>query len=660
MKFMKLKSKLFASAVVFTMVLSLVAVPVSAQTTAELTAQINSLLAQIAQLQAQIAGGSSSMGTAVQYNTDLTIGSKGADVTSLQQFLVEKAYLQMPAGVSYGYFGPLTQAALGKYQASVGISPAVGYFGPITRAKVNAVAGAGTGTGTGTGTTGGTGITTPGVEGTLTVTTNNSGLVSTVYEGGSMAAIYGLNVEAKTSDIAVQRVKIDLGTATTLYNKGYSKIYLTDGSNVLASSDLNSSTVVKNGSNYEISLTGFSFVVPKGAKKQLVIKADVMSSIDSTDRTALNLLPGILIPANGVRGVDGAGIDQYGSSALSARNVTFSADQIDSAALKISLNNSSPKAQDVVAADGTGDNELDKLTLLTFDLKSEKDAITLQDLVVRLTYAGNGTATATTVYLYEGSTELDNASVSATSATAASASFTDLEYVIPKDSTKTLTIKVDIRTADGTARTVLAAITAGADVTPENSIGDTITETGSATGYAMSVRNSGVEVSLVSKSLTTSGVPQSSGSTTFSTSTLSATFNVKIKAVGNDVLLGTVASTTGTNTSPVFAALNSFQLFKNGIASDIVLAGGAATTTSFTIPSGCTTHSTLANTCTLAEGSEVTIPVTFQVPGRTNASGAHTSGLYSVELQRVNWGAGNYSDFMDGQIDWRTSDVSFP
>jgi hypothetical protein len=41
-KFMNLKSKLFASAVAFTMVLSLVAVPVSAQTTAELTAQINS------------------------------------------------------------------------------------------------------------------------------------------------------------------------------------------------------------------------------------------------------------------------------------------------------------------------------------------------------------------------------------------------------------------------------------------------------------------------------------------------------------------------------------------------------------------------------------------------------------------------------------------
>ncbi len=51
-----LKSKLFAGAVGLSMILSAVAIPASAQTVAELTAQINSLLAMINQLQAQIAG----------------------------------------------------------------------------------------------------------------------------------------------------------------------------------------------------------------------------------------------------------------------------------------------------------------------------------------------------------------------------------------------------------------------------------------------------------------------------------------------------------------------------------------------------------------------------------------------------------------------------
>lgn len=673
---LNLKSKLFASAVAFTMVLSLVAVPVSAQTTAELTAQINSLLAMIAQLQAQVGGTSgTTTTTTTTFSTDLTVGSKGSEVSSLQAWLVSKGFLTMPAGVAYGYFGNLTKSALASYQASVGITPAVGYFGPITRAKVNSmntttttttttttvagcVAGAmfssTTGASCTTTSTGATGITTPGVEGTLSVTSNNSGLASTAYEGDSMVSILGFNVEAKTSDIAIQRIKINLGTNNKIYTKGYSKLYVTEGSNTLASIDLNSSTVVKDGSNYFITVTGFNLIVPRNTKKQVVIKTDVMSSIEAADRTILGAIS-VALADNGVRGVDGAGIDQYAPATGSSisRSVSFSAELAETASLKISLNNSSVKAQDVVASEGAGDNELDKLSLLTFDMKAEKDAVTVTDLVVRLTYSGSGTATATTVYLFDGSTELDSAAVAATTATAASATFTDLDYVISKDSTKTLTVKADIRTADGTVRTVLVAVSAGADVTAENSQGDSVAETGSATGYAMSARNAGVEISLVSKSITTSGTPQNSSTNDFSTSTLSATFNVKIKAVGNDVVLGAVGSTT----KAVFAAVNSFQLFLNGVGSTANL----ATTTSFTIPSTCTPIAGL-DSCTLAEGSEVTIPVTFQVAGRTAASVALTSGLYSVELQRVNWGAAGtaFSDFMNGEADWRTNDISFP
>lgn len=638
-----LKTKLFASAVAFTMVFSLVAVPASAQTTAELTAQINALLAQIAQLQAQI-GGSTVGGSTTTFTTDLTVGSTGAHVTALQQFLVSKGFLTMPAGVAYGYFGTLTQSALGKYQASVGISPAAGYFGPITRAHVNGLAGTPGTPGTPT-TPGGAGITTPGVEGTLTVTSNNSGLVSTAYEGDSMIGVLGLNVEAKLSDIAIQRVKIQLGSASTLlWRKGYSKLYVTDGSNTLASIDLNSSTVVKEGSDYFVTITGFNFVVPKDSKKQMVIKADVMSSIDSTDRTNLGN-EAMSIVVNGVRGIDGAGIDQYSPAAAISRTTSFSAELAENATLKVSLNNSSPKAQEVVAADGSSDNELDKLTMLMIDFKAEKDDVTLTDLTVDITYSGSGTATVTTVYLFDGSTEIDNASSNGVAAT-----FTDLDYVISKDTTKTLTVKADVRSADGTVRTITFDVDT-ADVTAENSMGDSITESGSAAGYAMSVRNVGLEISLVSKSITTSGVPQLSSVDGFSTSTLTATFNVKVKAVGNDVVLGAV----GSSTAPLFSTSN-FKLYRNGVLSS----ANVATSTSFTIPSTCTTISG-QNSCTLAEGSEVTIPVTFQIPGRTAASAALTSGIYAVGLEGATWGVTqNTSTFMAGELDWRTSEVSFP
>ncbi len=67
------------------------------------------------------------------FTKDLRAGSKGADVTALQNLL----------GVSpaTGHFGALTKAAVIKYQMNKGISPATGYVGAKTRASLNAGAG---------------------------------------------------------------------------------------------------------------------------------------------------------------------------------------------------------------------------------------------------------------------------------------------------------------------------------------------------------------------------------------------------------------------------------------------------------------------------------------------------------------------------------------
>lgn len=647
--------KLFAGVLGAAMVLSTFAVPASAQTTAELTAMINLLLAQIAQLQAQIAGQGGSTVGGTTFTQDLTIGSTGAQVTALQQWLVSKGYLTMPAGVAYGYFGPLTQSALAKYQAEAGISPAAGYFGPITRAKVNAMAG-GTTTGGTTGgtTTGGTGITTPGVEGTLTVTTNNAGLVSTVYEGDDMAPIYGLNVEAKNSDIAVQRIKVNLGTNTAIYNKGYSKLYVTVDGNTLASADLNSSTVVKEGSNYYITITGFNLVVPKNSKKQVVLKADVRPSIDSTDRTTLSSIS-ISIPANGVRGVDGAGIDQYSSSsALTGRITTFSAELAETATLKVSLNSSSPKKTDLVATAGSNENEMDKVTVLVMDVKAEKDDVLLTDLTVEIDETSGSAANTPTLYIFDGSSELDNASVVTSGDNYAI--FSDVDITIPKDTTKTLTIKADVRSATS-ARTGYTAAASSSDFTAENSKGDSVTVSGSATGNEIGFTNVGAEVSLISKSITTNGAPQTSGANNISTSTLTATFNVKVKALGGDIYLGTAASTT----YPFFedgGASPSFKVYRNGSVDATI--SSYATSTAFTIPSPCTSSGT--NSCLLSEGGEVTFPITVQLLGR-GASSPLSSGLYAIQYANANLiasGAVQTLTFMDAEADWRTADVSFP
>ncbi len=61
----------------------------------------------------------------MEFNSNLSLGSRGNDVISLQKLL----------GVSTtGFFGRLTRNALMNYQKENGIS-ATGYFGPITRNK---------------------------------------------------------------------------------------------------------------------------------------------------------------------------------------------------------------------------------------------------------------------------------------------------------------------------------------------------------------------------------------------------------------------------------------------------------------------------------------------------------------------------------------------
>ncbi len=65
--------------------------------------------------------------------SDLTVGSTGRGVVVLQGLLSEMGYLNIPVGISPGYYGALTQNAVARYQASISVSPSVGYFGPVTK-----------------------------------------------------------------------------------------------------------------------------------------------------------------------------------------------------------------------------------------------------------------------------------------------------------------------------------------------------------------------------------------------------------------------------------------------------------------------------------------------------------------------------------------------
>lgn len=98
---------------------------------------------------AGIAGGSLAVGVPVSvppvapgsFFRNLTIGSTGSDVKTLQKYLNNNGFIIATSGAgSPGnetlFFGPATQAALIKFQLAKGIIPPAGFFGPITREHI--------------------------------------------------------------------------------------------------------------------------------------------------------------------------------------------------------------------------------------------------------------------------------------------------------------------------------------------------------------------------------------------------------------------------------------------------------------------------------------------------------------------------------------------
>lgn len=117
----------------------------SSASTSTLEAELQSLLQELATLEAQ-AGGTqtqapSAGASGYVFTHDLHFGMTGTDVKQLQLFLVfENTGSAARALQTHGLtknFGSLTKSALIEFQKKAGITPASGYFGPKTRAYVN-------------------------------------------------------------------------------------------------------------------------------------------------------------------------------------------------------------------------------------------------------------------------------------------------------------------------------------------------------------------------------------------------------------------------------------------------------------------------------------------------------------------------------------------
>jgi peptidoglycan hydrolase-like protein with peptidoglycan-binding domain len=637
------------------------------------------------------------------FSTNLTVGSKGPDVSALQTWLISNGFhiAAIESGATTpGYFGSQTQAAVKLYQTSKGI-PSTGFVGPLTRAALNGSAVAMTPTSTTcpvgytctvTPVTGGTmspvvsgptGITTPGVPGIMSVTAGP--LSSTVLNvGAQQVPVLAIRVQAQYSDLAVQSINLDLGNNTSVFNKIFNKIYVTNGTTVLASQPLNSSTVIQSGNNYIVGLAGFNFVVPKGTYKDIIIKADLNSSIDSAylaggpnypdgqvGHASINNIGGtnvagwaIGLDAQQLRAVDGAGINLNNAGNPTATVLTINKSLVDNAQANLSVDGSSPTTNTVPVSDTINGNYLG-LPVFTFDVYAQNDTLHLHNVAVNIgsVLAGGSTGSVTAAYLYQGSTQVQSASVVNGVATFSNITDGTNGATIPVGTTVPYTVKVDVTGV--TAGTIaITASTSVANTTIYNSIDGNVAIVGSALGNTLTVAGKGPSFVLASApSITTSGSNQSGN--TNSTSTIVASFPLSITSVGVDTYFGTSASTTPAYWFNVIDSTGATVYTGNGTISTLNSANlNNVKVILPTLPTSVTNGVSAANSYFVANQNTVALgTIQFQFDGKNTSGNVLTGGPYKVNLAKIvyiNNGAFGTTSFMNGLAAWTTATGANP
>ncbi len=541
----------------------------------------------------------SAQSSACPFVSTLKKGSRGSEVTALQAKL---------GVVQTGYFGNLTAAAVSNYQASKGL-PRVGQVGPLTRAAL-CMDMAGTPNTGNPGVVNPTPVSTSGVEGTLDVKLAASPANNANIQTSTDVPVYGLEFKARVNDVVVQT--LDLQAAVTLSGAAenpstlINTIKVWDGSTVLATIPVNSTTFTKDSSQvYYIRLAGLNFAVAKETTKFLTVSFS-SNSIDS-DRVVT--LDGY--NTSSIRAVSGNGISSFYSVDGASYTRTHTFKKPGTSSLTLSSATSPLRSMNYRINPDSG---VQGASVLTFNVKSETGDSKI--LTVNASTTASGTA-PTTLYLYDGSTLLASKTVVSSGGNIA---FDNLNVVVPKDVTKTLTIKSDWPSNSTTGS---AASTTVASVLFEKPNGSSANASGSQIfGVNHYVFSAAPQFALV-------GVPSISKTSNqgASTTEMSASFTFNVTALGGAMTKPTAATFT------VVAATNTTNLL------------GTAEGTPVTIPNN-----------DIADGSTAQVTVTATL---ANADVTH-SGQYGFAVSSIAWTVGSNTITQTwGLDDFKTPATSF-
>lgn len=271
-KFKKVATKVVAVSLSLTTAIWLsgaaMALPLAAKaaTVEELQAQIAALLQQVTALQAQLAGqGGAAVATpACTFSRGLTVGMRGDDVKCLQTYL--------NVSPQSGYFGPLTKAAVAKWQADNSVSPAAGYFGTLSQAKYKALAGSGGTTPTPTPTP----VPSTGLVAALA---SSNPAASTLPRGAASVTYLAFTVSGNGTLDTVTFKRTGLGATADFVSGG---LYLYDGNTKLTTGRSLNST------SHEVTFTSLGLAV--SGTKTLSLVADMAAGATVGNRNAFELV----------------------------------------------------------------------------------------------------------------------------------------------------------------------------------------------------------------------------------------------------------------------------------------------------------------------------------------------------------------------------------
>jgi len=597
---------------------------------------IEELQAQIAALTAQLAALTGGTGTCFSFTRDLYGGLSGNDVEALQDYLTGTGHFSY-AGGSTGYFGPVTQAAVAAWQAANGVAPAVGYFGPISRAKYTTVCG------------GGDDDTTDesddlsGGAGSISDADFLAGLNNEeVGEDEEDVEIAGLRVEAEGSDIAITAVTLDFDYADTLASNNLND-YVTEVSVWLDGEEfaridvddfdeddgyvktvaLDSGAVIDEDETGDltVAVTGVSNIDSADESENWNVAFESVRFRDAQDATITDSSTGDITDGNDDTTTDA------GERGFTVETFATSAD------LEVQISDGDDAINDAHVIEVSTSDETSNVDILSFEVEVEGDAdVTVNDLVVEFAVVGvsNLDDFVSGVTLWMEGDEVGSENPAAADETI---TFDDVNLELAAGETYEFLVKVDILAADGTTlnegdtlRAFIGSTERGLwDVEDEN--GDDVAaadKTGTATGEASAVYETGVFVTLVS--VDADDAPELTAQSIDEQGTFTIVFDVE--AFGGNIYVMNGASE---DTAP--AVGDTF-----GAAYDIVTSTALGLGTESVNFTSTATEDTTNNNFAVGEGDTETFTLQVVVPVTTG-----TNGHVEVEFEGLVWGTNDAS-----------------